>query len=170
MARFVHCCRFFCVFIDGNVQVDLEELREFLSEAGALELFGAENVREVMSIFDSDGNGTLEEQELKLLMDFIAEEKSKMLVHERKETDALAASTDANSLDGLDLNGDGQVDVEEVNFLCCPEYSFWSLSAISTSSFETPIQLSHFLKVSGADKFFGQNAAADVMKVFDSDG
>ncbi len=57
----------------------MDELREFLSENGALELFGANSAQEVMAIFDSDGNGTLEPEELSVLMEFIEDEKAAML-------------------------------------------------------------------------------------------
>jgi hypothetical protein len=118
-------------------QVDLHELREFLSENGALELFGANSVQEVMAIFDSDGNGTLEPEELSLLMEFIQDEKAKMLaMGENKDSVAsgegaaekqrigainlldrkrLQITKIEQHLSATDLDGDGNVDLEEVH-------------------------------------------------------
>jgi hypothetical protein len=41
-----------------------EALRQYLIELGGLDLF--QNVAEVIAIFDSDGNGTLDEKEIKV--------------------------------------------------------------------------------------------------------
>ncbi len=121
----------FCL-IASCVQVDLSELRDFLSEAGALDIFGANSVQEVMSIFDSDGNGTLEPDELATLMEFIEEEKARMLAIDQNKSssaskDAAASQgnqktsgpihVSANS--GADADGDGYVDLEEVSDMRC---------------------------------------------------
>jgi hypothetical protein len=44
--------------------MDEAGLHRYLSALGGLELF--KNVGEVISIFDTDGNGTLEEEEIKV--------------------------------------------------------------------------------------------------------
>ena len=44
--------------------MDEAALHQYLSALGGLELF--KNVGEVISIFDTDGNGTLEEEEIKV--------------------------------------------------------------------------------------------------------
>jgi hypothetical protein len=44
--------------------MDEAALQQYLSALGGLELF--KNVGEVISIFDTDGNGTLEEEEIKV--------------------------------------------------------------------------------------------------------
>jgi len=115
----------------------LDELREFLSENGALELFGANSVQEVMAIFDTDGNGTLEPEELSLLLEFIEIEKAKMLaMSENKESvvsgegaakqqrmgainvldrKRLQISKIEQHLSNADADGDGNVDLEEVH-------------------------------------------------------
>ena len=107
----------------------MDELREFLSENGALELFGANSVQEVMAIFDTDGNGTLEPEELSLLLEFIEIEKAKMLaMSESKESVAsgegainvldrkrLQISKIEQHLSNADADGDGNVDLEEVH-------------------------------------------------------
>ena len=119
--------------------MDLTELRDFLSEAGALDIFGANSVQEVMSIFDTDGNGTLDSEELATLMEFIEEEKARMLaMGENKEggTGSLPANLKTSgsinvserklqtitkleeSLDAADADGDGNIDLEEVSGVC----------------------------------------------------
>ena len=125
------------VCVDGECgQIDLEELEEFLSEAGALELFGANNVQEVMTIFDADGSGTLEPDEMEILMDFITAEKERMMAmaENRDSKVGVGAARRAaavnvterkfqtiskleQSLATIDADGDGQVDVDEVR--CC---------------------------------------------------
>lgn len=122
------------------MQVDLNELREFLSEAGALDIFGANSVQEVMSIFDTDGNGSLEPQELQTLMEFIEEEKARMLaMGGNKDSGASKAAGSSlvkqktsgsinvaerkmntiakleESMVAVDADGDGNVDLEEVS-------------------------------------------------------
>ena len=138
------------VVLIANVQVDLNELRAFLSDAGALDIFGANSVQEVMSIFDTDGNGTLEKEEMASLMEFIEEEKARLLelgankdcggsgtslisdasagVKNRRrgsvsvaDKKLLTVSKLEKSLDAVDQDGDGIVDLEEVSIcvLCC---------------------------------------------------
>jgi len=109
-----------------------------LSENGALELFGANSVQEVMAIFDTDGNGTLEPEELSLLLEFIEIEKAKMLaMSENKESVAsgegaakqqrtgainvldekrLQITKIEQHLSNADADGDGNVDLEEVHW------------------------------------------------------
>ena len=131
------------VCVDGECwQIDLEELEEFLSEAGALELFGANNVQEVMAIFDADGSGTLEADEMEILMDFITGEKERMMaIAENRDSKVgvgaarRAAAVNVTerkfrtiskleqSLATLDADGDGQVDVDEVR--CCVVEELW---------------------------------------------
>ncbi len=176
--------------------MDLTELRDFLSEAGALDIFGANSVQEVMSIFDTDGNGTLDSEELATLMEFIEEEKARMLaMGENKEGGTLPANLKTGgsinvserklqtitkleeSLDAADADGDGNIDLEEVSCVrCC------RIGLIFFRCFRSPLygnfcqlicamlQLRLFLKVSGAASLFGANGAEEVMKIFDSDG
>lgn len=145
-----------CNFVRWRVQVDLNELREFLSEAGALDIFGANSVQEVMSIFDTDGNGSLEPQELQTLMEFIEEEKARMLaLGGNKDSGAskgaessLAKQKTSGSINvterkmntiakleesmiAVDADGDGNVDLEEVSGARGWRSSFTSLPKFS---------------------------------------
>jgi hypothetical protein len=101
---------FFAIFawslplIASFVQVDMNELRDFLSEAGALDIFGANSVQEVMSIFDSDGNGTLDMDELASLMEFIEEEKARMLAIDQNKSSI--ASNDSAASQGKQATSD----------------------------------------------------------------
>lgn len=115
-----------------NVQVDMNELQEFLNEAGALDIFGANSAQEVMSIFDTDGNGTLEPEEMECLMQFIEAEKARLLElggsRDSSTRENAIASADAmkrkkletiskleQSAHSADQDGDGIVDLEEVS-------------------------------------------------------
>ncbi len=135
------------LFLIAEVQVDLNELREFLSEAGALDIFGVNSAQEVMSIFDTDGNGTLEPEEMACLMEFIEEEKTRLLElggnKDSSTRENAVASAGAmkkrrgslvvsekklatiskleQSVLTADQDGDGIVDLEEVSIIvtCC---------------------------------------------------
>ena len=50
--------------------MDEEALRQYLNEIGGLELF--KNVAEIITIFDTDGNGTLDEEEVKVKSQLLA--------------------------------------------------------------------------------------------------
>ncbi len=144
------------------MQVDLNELREFLSEAGALDIFGANSAQEVMTIFDTDGNGTLEPNEMACLMDFIEEEKARLLelggnkgtggtrenavasagammkrrgslsVSEKK---LATISMLEQSVHAVDQDGDGKVDLEEVSISACPLFLLMKAFCFLLSNF-----------------------------------
>jgi hypothetical protein len=63
---------------DDDGLIDEEELREFLSAEGALEVFGAKSVREVLDLFDKDKTGKLDSDEMKQLQAVLREKKQKI--------------------------------------------------------------------------------------------
>jgi hypothetical protein len=63
---------------DDDGLIDEGELREFLSGEGALEIFGAKSVREVLDMFDKDKTGKLDADEMKELQAVLAEKKQKI--------------------------------------------------------------------------------------------
>jgi hypothetical protein len=63
---------------DDDGLIDEGELREFLSAEGALEVFGAKSVREVLDLFDKDKTGKLDADEMKQLTAVLMEKKQKI--------------------------------------------------------------------------------------------
>jgi hypothetical protein len=63
---------------DNDGLIDEDELREFLSAEGALEIFGAKSVREVLDLFDKDHTGKLDSDEMKQLQAVLIEKKQKL--------------------------------------------------------------------------------------------
>ena len=63
---------------DDDGLIDEDELREFLSAEGALEVFGAKSVREVLDTFDKDKTGKLDADEMKQLQAVLIEKKQKI--------------------------------------------------------------------------------------------
>jgi hypothetical protein len=62
---------------DNDGLIDEDELREFLSAEGALDVFGAKSVREVLDLFDKDKTGKLDGDEMKQLQAVLMEKKQK---------------------------------------------------------------------------------------------
>ena len=63
---------------DDDGLIDEDELREFLSAEGAMEVFGAKSVREVLDLFDKDKTGKLDVDEMKELQAVLMEKKQKI--------------------------------------------------------------------------------------------
>jgi len=63
---------------DDDGLIDEDELREFLSAEGALEVFGAKSVREVLDMFDKDKTGKLDKDEMAQLQAKLSEKKQKI--------------------------------------------------------------------------------------------
>ena len=63
---------------DDDGLIDEDELREFLSAEGALEVFGAKSVREVLDMFDKDKTGKLDKDEMAQLRAKLSEKKQKI--------------------------------------------------------------------------------------------
>jgi hypothetical protein len=63
---------------DDDGLIDEDELREFLSAEGALEVFGAKSVKEVLDSFDKDKTGKLDADEMKQLTAVLQEKKQKI--------------------------------------------------------------------------------------------